>query len=159
MASQGLIQTTPERLDVVHAASYGASYRTAYVALVRRARVTAGEWVLVHGAAGGVGLACVDLARALGCRVIAASASDDKLAVVPELLLELRETVREKLEVASGDWLTEANSPSWLNLNTVVWAVRTRGVSKVNVSKVTTNSRLISFLLSALGSRNSKWEP
>jgi NADPH:quinone reductase len=40
--------------------------------------------VLVHGAAGGVGLACVDLALRLGCRVIAASASDAKLAVVRE---------------------------------------------------------------------------
>ena len=62
----------------------GAAYLTAYVALVRRARAEAGEWVLVHGAAGGVGLACVDLARALGCRVIAASASDEKLKVVAD---------------------------------------------------------------------------
>ncbi len=44
----------------------GAAYLTAYVALVRRARVEPGEWVLVHGAAGGVGLACVDLAKAAG---------------------------------------------------------------------------------------------
>ena len=62
--------------------AYGAAYLTAYVSLVRRAEVEPGEWVLVHGAAGGVGLACVDLAKVLGCRVIAASASDAKLAVV-----------------------------------------------------------------------------
>jgi NADPH2:quinone reductase len=52
---------------------------------VRRARLEPGEWVLVHGAAGGVGLAAVDLAKALGARVIAASASDDKLAEIQRL--------------------------------------------------------------------------
>jgi NADPH:quinone reductase len=78
------LRPKPSRLSFSEAAGYGAAYLTAYVALVRRARVEAGEWVLVHGAAGGVGLACVDLAKRLGCRVIAASASDAKLAVVHE---------------------------------------------------------------------------
>ncbi|MBV8593845.1 MAG: NADPH:quinone oxidoreductase family protein [Caulobacteraceae bacterium] len=76
------LRRKPDRLSFAEAAGVGASYLTAYVALVRRARAAAGEWVLVHGAAGGVGLACIDMARALGCRTIAASASDDKLAVV-----------------------------------------------------------------------------
>ncbi len=78
------LQAKPERLSYAQAAGCGAAYLTAYVALVRRARAEAGEWVLVHGAAGGVGLACVDLARHLGCRVIAASASDEKLALVQQ---------------------------------------------------------------------------
>jgi NADPH:quinone reductase len=72
----------PERLSFSEAAAFGTAYLTAYVALVRRAELTGGEWVLVHGAAGGVGLAAVDLARALGARVIAAGASDEKLAAV-----------------------------------------------------------------------------
>ena len=80
---QGL-RAKPERLSFSEAAGYATAYLTAYVALVRRAQAQAGEWVLVHGAAGGVGLAAVDLARHLGCRVIAASASDEKLAVVRE---------------------------------------------------------------------------
>ena len=75
----------PERLSFGEAAAYPAAYLTAYVALVRRARVQPGEWVLVHGAAGGVGLAAVDLARVLGARVIAASASDAKLAAIQRL--------------------------------------------------------------------------
>lgn len=75
----------PERLSYAEAAAYPAAYLTAYVALVRRARAEPGEWVLVHGAAGGVGLAAVDLAKALGCRVIAASASHEKLAKVRAL--------------------------------------------------------------------------
>jgi NADPH2:quinone reductase len=52
---------------------------------VRRARLEPSEWVLVHGAAGGVGLAAVDLAKALGAKVIAASASDEKLAQIQRL--------------------------------------------------------------------------
>ena len=52
------------------------------MALKRCADAQPGEWVLVHGAAGGVGLAAVDYAKILGCKVIAASASDEKLAVI-----------------------------------------------------------------------------
>jgi NADPH:quinone reductase len=72
----------PEHLSFAQAAGYGTAYLTAYVALVRRAQLEPGEWVMVHGAAGGVGLAAVDLAKVLGAKVIAASASDDKLAVI-----------------------------------------------------------------------------
>ena len=79
------LKPKPARLSFAEAAAYGAAYLTAYVALVRRARLEPGEWVLVHGAAGGVGLAAVDLAKALGAQVIAASASDDKLAAIQEL--------------------------------------------------------------------------
>lgn len=72
----------PNTLDYRQAAVIGAAYMTAYVALVALGRLRAGEWVLVHGATGGVGLAAVDLARALGARVIATSRSPDKLALL-----------------------------------------------------------------------------
>lgn len=75
----------PAALDWAQAAAFGAAYLTAWVALVRRAQVQPGEWVLVHGAAGGVGLACVDLAQHLGARVIAASASAEKRAAIAKL--------------------------------------------------------------------------
>lgn len=84
MPAEGL-KPKPERLSFAQGAAYGAAYLTAYVALMRRAWLEAGEWVLVHGAAGGVGLAAVDMAKALGARVIAASASDDKLERIQEL--------------------------------------------------------------------------
>ncbi|TPG09928.1 NADPH:quinone oxidoreductase family protein [Sphingomonas oligophenolica] len=74
----------PDHLDFAEAASIGTAYLTAYVALVRLARVEPGEWVVVHGATGGVGLAAVDLARTLGARVIATSRSADKLTVVAD---------------------------------------------------------------------------
>ncbi len=76
------LQHKPKRLTFAQAAGYPVAYLTAYVALKRCADAQAGEWVLVHGAAGGVGLAAVDFARVLGCKVIAASASDEKLAVI-----------------------------------------------------------------------------
>lgn len=107
VAPAGLVRRMPEGMSFARAAAHGAVYRTAYVALVRRARVAPGEWVLVHGAAGGVGLACVDLARVLGCRVIAASASDAKLAVVaaeyaPEAVLNVTGGFRERVKAITG---------------------------------------------------------
>lgn len=76
------LRLKPKRLSFAQAAGYPVAYLTAYVALKRCADAQPGEWVLVHGAAGGVGLAAVDYAKVLGCKVIAASASDEKLAVI-----------------------------------------------------------------------------
>ncbi|MBN8848252.1 MULTISPECIES: NADPH:quinone oxidoreductase family protein [unclassified Sphingomonas] len=76
------VRPKPAHLSFAEAASVGTAYLTAYVALVRLGMAQAGEWALIHGATGGVGLAAVDLAKALGCRVIAASRSAEKLAVV-----------------------------------------------------------------------------
>lgn len=76
------VRRLPANLDFAAGASVGAAYNTAYVSLVRCANVQPGEWVLVHGATGGVGLAAVDLAKALGARVIATSRSPDKLATL-----------------------------------------------------------------------------
>jgi len=76
------VRPKPAHLSFGEAASVGAAYLTAYVALVRLGMAQAGEWALIHGATGGVGLAAVDLAKALGCRVIASSRSAEKLAVV-----------------------------------------------------------------------------
>jgi len=97
----------PDNLDFSQAAAVGAAYLTAYVALVRRARLEPGEWVLVHGAAGGVGLAAVDLARALGARVIAASSSDEKLAIVaaeygPDATVNVTGGFREQVKAITG---------------------------------------------------------
>ena len=64
------------------AASYPAAWLTAYVALVRRGALQRGETLLVHGAAGGVGMAAVDLGLLLGATVIATAGSKDKLDVL-----------------------------------------------------------------------------
>jgi len=73
VAAQEHLHTAPPNLSASEAASYPTAYLTAYVALVRRARLAPGETVLVHGASGGVGLATVDLAKLLGATVIATS--------------------------------------------------------------------------------------
>lgn len=101
------LKPKPARLSFAEAAAYGAAYLTAYVALVRRARLEPGEWVLVHGAAGGVGLAAVDLAKALGARVIATSASDDKLAKVqalyaPDAVINVTGGFRDRVKEITG---------------------------------------------------------
>ncbi|MFT4252016.1 MAG: NADPH:quinone oxidoreductase family protein [Caulobacter sp.] len=101
------LKPRPARLSFGEAASYGAAYLTARVALVRRADLQPGEWVLVHGAAGGVGLAAVDLAKAMGARVIAASASDDKLAEVsrlyaPDAVVNVTGGFRDQVKAITG---------------------------------------------------------
>lgn len=61
----------PEGLPAEPAVAFPISYPTAGAGLLWRGRIAAGDWVLVHGAAGGVGLAGVEIAKAMGCRVIA----------------------------------------------------------------------------------------
>ena len=68
----------PEGMDFAAAAAMGAAYSTAYTGLVELGALREGQWVLVHGASGGVGLAACDLARALGAKVIATTGSPDK---------------------------------------------------------------------------------
>jgi NADPH2:quinone reductase len=72
------LRPIPPKIDYATAAGFTAAYLTAYVGLVRRAQIATGEWLLVHGAAGGVGLAAVDLGKALGARVIATASTDEK---------------------------------------------------------------------------------
>ena len=103
VAPAAALRAKPVAFSFAEAASFAVAYLTAYVSLARRARAQAGEWLLVHGAAGGVGLACVDLGLALGLKVIAASASDAKLAVIrrdygPEAVLNVTGGFREKVK-------------------------------------------------------------
>jgi NADPH:quinone reductase len=78
VASPGQIIALPESLTDGQAATFMQSYLTAWFALVERGRVAAGETLAVLGAGSGVGLAAVDLAAALGLRVVAVASSDAK---------------------------------------------------------------------------------
>lgn len=106
--STGAMMLKPERLSFAEAASLRAAYLTAWVALVRRAFAVPGEWLLVHGAAGGVGLAAVDLARALGLRTIAVASGAAKRAAIakaftPEHVIEAGPGFRDRvLEITEG---------------------------------------------------------
>lgn len=82
-------------------------YLTAYYALIIRAQVRPGETILITGAAGGVGLACVELARLLDMRVIAAVGSPAKAAVVRDhgadaVIDYSSEDVRERVKALTG---------------------------------------------------------
>lgn len=101
------LRQKPAALTFGEAAGYPVAYLTAYVALARIANVQPGEWVLVHGAAGGVGLAAVDYAKLLGAKVIAASASDEKLAVIeleyaPDATVNVTNGFRERVKELTG---------------------------------------------------------
>lgn len=79
VSAQSLRQI-PDGVDYAAAAGFTVAYLTAYVALVRRAALKEREWLLVHGAAGGVGLAAVDLGKVLGANVIATASTEEKRA-------------------------------------------------------------------------------
>ncbi|KQQ94709.1 alcohol dehydrogenase [Leifsonia sp. Leaf325] len=83
------VHPTPHGLDDVQAAGLMIAYQTAWFALHRRARLQAGETVLVHAAAGGVGSAAVQLAVAAGARVIGVVGSAAKADVVRDAGAEL----------------------------------------------------------------------
>ena len=75
------IRLKPKEMSFEVAAGLSTTYGTSYYALKQRAQLTKGETLLVLGAAGGVGLAAVQLGKAMGAKVIAAASSEEKLEV------------------------------------------------------------------------------
>lgn len=69
----------PDTLSDGQAATMGQSYATAWFALTRRTTISEGEWLVALGAAGGVGLAMIDVARTLGAQTVAAASDDAKV--------------------------------------------------------------------------------
>jgi NADPH:quinone reductase len=78
------VHRLPARITFQQGAALGVPYATAYRSLFQRAAARPGETVLVHGATGGVGIACVELAHARGLRVIGSGGTDAGLASVLE---------------------------------------------------------------------------
>lgn len=108
----GSLRAIPEGMDFTTAAALGAAYGTAYTGLVELGGIKPGQWVLVHGATGGVGLAACDLAKALGARVIAASGSLGKLAALkaacqPDAVLLAQGRFREQVAEITGGALCD----------------------------------------------------
>lgn len=85
LAPAALCFPLPEGFPAVDAAAFIMTYATSQHALVDRAQLKAGETVLILGAAGGVGTAAIQLAKAAGARVIAAASSDEKCALCTQL--------------------------------------------------------------------------
>ncbi|MFO1256725.1 MAG: NADPH:quinone oxidoreductase family protein [Sphingomonadaceae bacterium] len=106
------LRRVPDSMTMPEAAAFGAAYGTAWTGLVELGGIRPGQWVLVHGASGGVGLAACDLARALDARVIAATGSPDKLEVLraacqPDAVLLAKGRFREAVAEITGGALCE----------------------------------------------------
>ncbi|MBI2059602.1 MAG: NADPH:quinone oxidoreductase family protein [Nitrospirae bacterium] len=89
----------PDEMSFEHAAAFQAVYQTSYFGLVHRAQLMKGEWLLVSAAAGGVGLAAVQIGRALGAKVIAAVGSEEKFSVC------LENGAHHAISYRDGDWV------------------------------------------------------
>jgi NADPH2:quinone reductase len=101
------VMPMPPGMDFDTAAALTLTYGTSHHAVVDRAGLKAGETMLVLGAAGGVGLAAIEIGKALGARVIAAASSDEKLAVCREhgadaTINYSKEDLREAIKAATG---------------------------------------------------------
>ncbi|MCQ4273924.1 NADPH:quinone oxidoreductase family protein [Stutzerimonas degradans] len=97
----------PAQMDFATAAAFGMTYGTSMHALKQRANLQPGETLLVLGAAGGVGLAAVEIGKAMGARVIAAASSAEKLDVAKqagadELINYSAESLRDRLKELTG---------------------------------------------------------
>jgi NADPH2:quinone reductase len=110
------VLVVPDTLTDGQAATFMQSYGTAWFALVRRAQLRAGQWLLVLGAGGGVGLGAVDVGHALGLNVIAAASSADKrelatsrgaVAVIDSSI----EDVKVRAKEISGDGVDAVYDP------------------------------------------------
>jgi NADPH2:quinone reductase len=73
-----LCDKVPAGLTMAQAGVFRGAYSTAYHALLQRGRMQEGEWVLVHGAAGGIGIAAIQVAKAFGAKVIATASTEAK---------------------------------------------------------------------------------
>lgn len=96
----------PDGVEDAQAAAYPAAYMTAHVSLIERGHLQRGEWLLVHGASGGVGLAAVDVGRLLGARVIATTGSPEKVEALKaygaEHVLTVGDGFREQVKDLTG---------------------------------------------------------
>jgi NADPH:quinone reductase len=108
----GHVRRIPAGMEFDAAASFSAAYSTAWTALVELGELKPGQWLLVHGASGGVGLAACDLAKALGAKVIAASGSPAKLdalaaACNPDAVLLAQGRFRDEVARITGGALCD----------------------------------------------------
>ncbi|SFA39424.1 NADPH:quinone oxidoreductase family protein [Metapseudomonas otitidis] len=101
------VMPIPKGIDFNSAAAFGMTYGTSMHALKQRANLQPGETLLVLGASGGVGLAAVEIGKAMGARVIAAASSDEKLEVAKaagaDLLINYSTgSLKEKVKELTG---------------------------------------------------------
>jgi len=101
------VMPIPDAMTFEDAAAFICTYATSHHGLIDRAALRAGETVLVLGAAGGVGTAAIQIAKAAGARVIAAASSDEKCALATRIGADAtirydRDDLREQLKALTG---------------------------------------------------------
>jgi len=96
----------PAGMTIEAAAVFSGAYHTAYHALLQRGRLQPGEWVLIHGAAGGIGIAAIQVAKLFGAKVIATASTDEKRAACLEegadYAIDYRGGFREQVKELTG---------------------------------------------------------
>jgi NADPH:quinone reductase len=102
-----------DELDFAQGSALIMNYHTAYFSLKMRGRLEEGETVLVHGAAGGVGTATIQVAKGLGARTIAVVSSDDKESIA-------REAGADEVVRSDGPWKDEAKELSGGGVDVVI---------------------------------------
>ncbi len=106
------LSALPQGFSFEQGAAMGAAYSTAYTGLIELCGLKPGQWVLGHGASGGVGLAAVDLAKAMGARVIAATGIADKCNRIeqlyrPDAVIEATGRFREQVSAITDGSLCD----------------------------------------------------
>ena len=101
------VYAAPKGLDDAAAAGFPIAYGTSYLALVEQAKLQPGETLLVHGAAGGVGLTAVEIGKALGARVVATAGGAEKCAIArahgADHVIDYKaEDIRERVKALVG---------------------------------------------------------
>jgi len=96
----------PDGMGLDEAAVFRGAHHTAYHALLQRGRLQEGDWVLINGAAGGIGIAAIQIAKLFGATVIATASTDEKRAACLEegadFAIDYREGLRDKVKELTG---------------------------------------------------------
>jgi NADPH2:quinone reductase len=160
VADERLCFRLPDGMDFETAAAMGLPYETAYVALAMRGRLQAGERVLINGASGGVGLAAVEIAKALGARVLAGLTTPSKGADVLKLGADaiidlsaenLRDAVRDQVMAATDGAGVDVvfdligGAPFDASMRAIAWSGRAvvSGFTSGTIPSVKTNYLLL----------------
>ncbi|MDB6040631.1 MAG: Alcohol dehydrogenase, zinc-binding domain protein [Verrucomicrobiales bacterium] len=150
VAKQTAVHRLPEKISFTQGAAVNVPYATAYRALFQRARAHIGEFVLIHGASGGVGLAAVQWGKAAGLQIIGTAGSDEGRIVVhnegAQHVLDHRQTgyLDQLLQLTNGrgvDVIIEMLSNINLSHDLTVLAPRGRVVIVGSRGKVEINPR------------------
>ncbi len=160
IADQLLCFELPDAMDFETAAAMGLPCETAYVALALRGRLKAGERVLINGASGGVGLAAVEIAKALGARVLAGLTTPSKGEAVmrwgADAIIDLgaenlRDAVRDQVMAATDGHGVDlvfdlvGGAPFDASMRAIAWSGRAvvSGFTTGTIPSVKTNYLLV----------------